>query len=212
MEEEHNELRRDLEIERSIPKSGVPKDYEQLGEQNKTLQKALTSRKNEIKELKSLRSNEKRQSANKIKYLDEQLEEVSAELAKAQQIAETDEESNGDDRGQYENAYIQILEAIFPELELAYATSERLYKLPDFFKFLKMLRPIVIDRQSQESRGTKVQRTVDWYKININREWRLYYCNESQLLDGKAVIVIGDKNTQPRDHNWLRANPPESCL
>jgi len=214
LEEEKKNVENELKITRTESKDVIPKDYEELRKTNDNLQNLLDGNRTELVNLRADHKKQERQWLVEKDNLENQIQALNEELA-----LEPEEESNlppeeddKDDSSKYEEGVVQILKVVFPELVIAHDSAKHLAKDFDLIKLLRMLRAIVIDKADQGTRSTRVQRTKDWYKINIDRTWRLYYCNETSKLDGKVVIVIGNQNTKKRYLDWLRDNTPESCL
>ena len=137
-----------------------------------------------------------------------------AERSKALKQAESESdiseelESVSDENARFENSLDQILDVVFPELELVHDSPNLIHDAPQM-QLLKVLRKIVIDR---DIRAKNVKKTKDWYEQHLSKRWRIYFCNEQSLLNGKVTVMVSTKNKQERDFDWLRANPPESCL
>lgn len=104
------------------------------------------------------------------------------------------------------------LKIVWPEVHLIEDSWDHL-KFGDLNHepVLRRIRSIVRDQQVPGSKA--VQGANNWMELHIDqRHWRLYYCRKSSLVGNKIVAMIGKKSEQNQDMQWLRTNPPETCL
>jgi len=210
---------------REIIESKQPSAIEGLNEENRLLKKTLKKSREEHKAAvsdlrKQLRSQkqESREISENRDYWQQQHEDVVTEL---RNLKETSEFGNGqgpeiarsDDRVSSEELR-DILHGAFPGLRLVRGSMETLHReIQNKRSVMALLHRIVNEREfngRNAIRGNK--RNTKWREDRFDEEWRAYFCKESSLLGDKIVVLLGDKNNQRQDIEWLGKNPPESCL
>ena len=104
-----------------------------------------------------------------------------------------------------------IVKGAFPNLHLMQDSLETVYYGLQNYRALMHILARIVYEESYNGRNS-MKNAQKWREDRFDKEWRIYFCKESGLLGDKVLALIGDKNSQSNDTDWLRANPPESCL
>ncbi len=104
-----------------------------------------------------------------------------------------------------------IVKGAFPNLHLMQDSLETVYYGLQNYRALMYILARIVYEESYNGRNP-MKNARKWREDRFDKEWRIYFCKESGLLGDKVLTLIGDKNSQSNDTDWLRANPPESCL
>ena len=104
-----------------------------------------------------------------------------------------------------------IVKGAFPNLRLMQDSLETVYYGLQNYRALMHILARIVYEESYNGRNS-MKNARKWREDRFDKEWRIYFCKESGLLGDKVLALIGDKNSQSNDTDWLRANPPESCL
>ncbi len=210
---------------REIIESKQPSAIEGLNEENRDLKKALRKSREEQKATVSdlrkqlhQQKQEGRKAAENLNYWKQQHEDVAEALQKLKETVDGSDDQKtefapADDRVSSDELE-EILDGAFPGLRLVRGSMETLHReIQNKRSVMALLHRIVNDRKfngRNAIRGGK--RHTKWREDRFDEEWRAYFCKESSLLGDKVVVLLGDKNNQRQDIEWLVRNPPETCL
>ena len=104
-----------------------------------------------------------------------------------------------------------IIKGAFPNLRLMQDSLETVYYGLQNYRALMQILARIVYEQSFNGRNP-IKNARKWREDRFDKEWQIYFCKESGLVGDKVLALIGDKNSQDNDTDWLRANPPKSCL
>ena len=215
----------EIESLREIIASKQPSAIEGLNEENRDLKKSLKKNKDAHKAVvmdlrKQIHSHkqEHRKVAEELVYWKQQHEDAVTELGSLKEETgeihgQTADIARADDRITSDELK-EILDGAFPGLNLVRGSMETLHReIQNKRPVMALLHRIVNERGfngRNAIRGNK--RNTKWREDRFDEEWRAYFCKESRLLGDKVVVLLGDKNNQRQDIDWLVSNPPETCL
>ncbi|MCY4023740.1 MAG: hypothetical protein OXF32_09850 [Anaerolineaceae bacterium] len=75
---------------------------------------------------------------------------------------------------------------------------------------LDLLRRIVLIK---DFNGRNKIANTKWRESHVgNTDWRMYFCKEKRLMNGRIVAFLSDKNSQPDDIRWMQAHSPDTCF
>ena len=215
----------EIESLREIIASKQPSAIEGLNEENRDLKKSLKKNKDAHKAVvtdlrKQIHSHkqEHRKVSEELVYWKQQHEDAVTELGSLKEETggihgQTADTARADDRITSDELK-EILDGAFPGLNLVRGSMETLHReIQNKRPVMALLHRIVNERGfngRNAIRGNK--RNTKWREDRFDEEWRAYFCKESRLLGDKVVVLLGDKNNQRQDIEWMINNPPETCL